>query len=154
MHIQGERYDLKDKVFDLAIGEPVRFQLYSSSTRLTDQPGELLEIDPTTMSPLPPLQTVLKMDNKKTKRTVPVKLEIELTEIGTLQANITTVESIDLPVGNPEDMPTAPNAENSHRWLLEFEARSSTDNAKTIGVAADLETLERVSSSRNVRVWR
>lgn len=140
----GERYDLKDKVFDLAIGEPVRFQLYSSSTRLTDQPGELLEIDPTTMSPLPPLQTVLKMDNKKTKRAVPVKLEIELTEIGTLQANITTVESIDLPVGNPEDMPTAPNAENSHRWLLEFEARSSTDNAKTIGVAADLETLGRV----------
>ncbi len=80
-----------------------------------------------------------------------MKLEIELTEIGTLQANITTVESIDLPVGNPEDVPTAPNAENSHRWLLEFEARSSTDNAKTIGVAADLETLERVSSSRNVR---
>jgi hypothetical protein len=140
----GDRFDLKDKVFDLAVGEPVRFQLLSSSTRLTDRPGDLVEIDALTMSALPPLQTVLKLDNKKTRLTVPVQLDIELSEIGTLQANITTIEQVDSPALSGGEVLPDRDREKGFRWVLEFEARASTDETKTSGVAADEDTLVRV----------
>lgn len=140
----GERFDLKNMVFDLAVGEPVRFQILSSSTRLTDRPGDLVEIDAASMTSMPALQTVLKMDNRKTKRLVPVKLDIELTEIGTLQANISTEDSIDPIDAMTEGLPESRNEKRSFRWVLEFEARSSTDESKSAGIAADQETLDRV----------
>jgi hypothetical protein len=140
----GERFDLENMVFDLAVGEPVRFQILSSNTRLTDRPGDLVEVDTAGMTTMPALQTVLKMDNKKTRRSVPVKLDIELTEIGTLQANISTVDLINSIDATTEESPASRDADKSYRWVLEFEARSSTDESKSAGIAADQETLERV----------
>lgn len=140
----GERFDLENMVFDLAVGEPVRFQILSSNTRLTDRPGDLVEVDAESMTSMPALQTVLKMDNKKTKRLVPVKLDIELTEIGTLQANISTVDTINPIDAMTEESPVSRDEKNSFRWVLEFEARSSTDESKSAGIAVDQETLEGV----------
>ena len=41
----GESIDLADQAFDLTISEPVEFAIYVSSTRLTDRPGEIVEVD-------------------------------------------------------------------------------------------------------------
>lgn len=140
----GERFDLENMVFDLAVGEPVRFQILSSNTRLTDRPGDLVDVDAATMTCMPALQTVLKMDNKKTRRSVPVKLDIELTEIGTLQANISTVATVDPAHAATDEAPALSEVEKNYRWVLEFEARLSTEESKSAGIATDQDTLERV----------
>ncbi|MFN7874605.1 MAG: Hsp70 family protein [Pirellula sp.] len=142
----GERFHLENMVFDLAIGEPVRFQILSSNTRLTDRPGDLVEIDSASMTTMPALQTVLKMDNKKAKRSVPVKLDIELTEIGTLQANVSTFEA-NLPSAENATETTEPEPNKSFRWVLEFEARSNTDDSKSASIATDQSTLDLVRQS-------
>lgn len=143
----GERFHLENMVFDLVVGEPVRFQILSSNTRLTDRPGDLVEVDTASMTSMPALQTVLKMDNRKTRRSVPVKLDIELTEIGTLQANVSTVEATE-PARTENASDTAQTQpDKSFRWVLEFEARSSTDDTRSAGIATDQDTLDRVRQS-------
>ena len=56
----GQDIELADRQFDLLVSEPVEFPLYTSSIRLTDQPGELVPVDPEQMTALPPIRTVLK----------------------------------------------------------------------------------------------
>ncbi len=143
----GERFHLENMVFDLAVGEPVRFQILSSNTRLTDRPGDLVEIDTASMTSMPALQTVLKMDHRKTKRLVPVKLDIELTEIGTLQANVSTVEATEPALAENASDTAQTQPDKSFRWVLEFEARSSTDDTRSAGIATDQDTLDRVRQS-------
>ncbi|XZE22438.1 Hsp70 family protein [Pirellulaceae bacterium SH449] len=141
----GERFALEGMVFDLAIGEPVRFQLLSSNTRLTDRPGDLIEIDPATMNNMPPLQTVLRIDSRKSKRTIPVELDIELTEIGTLQALLTATNEIDGVstglVSSPSDI--LGDSDRPMQWILEFEARASTEQTRSAGMVADQESLNK-----------
>lgn len=81
----GEVIDLPEKTFALRIREPVEFPLFVSSTRLTDQPGELVAVDPTEIAALPPIRTVLAAGKKsQPAETIPVRLHARLTEIGTL----------------------------------------------------------------------
>jgi len=47
---EGQEVEVKDKEFVLLIGEPVSFPLYTSSTRLLDQVGDLLPITSGSMS--------------------------------------------------------------------------------------------------------
>ena len=41
----GQSIELPKRQFDLLVSEPVEFPLYTSSIRLTDQPGELIAVD-------------------------------------------------------------------------------------------------------------
>lgn len=141
----GERFALKGMVFDLAVGEPVRFQLLSSNTRLTDQPGNLVEIDLASMNNMPPLQTVLRIDSRKSKQTVPVELEIELTEIGTLQVLLTATNEIDRVSKGRESNPSNNGGvcDPPMQWMLEFEARASTEQTKSAGMVANQESINK-----------
>jgi hypothetical protein len=97
--------------FDLRIGEPVRFPLYCSSTQLTHNFGDLVDIDLQSMSPMPPIQTVLDRGRGRRRESIPVVLESELTEIGTLAMRVVTRDDF-------------ADAEGSARWNLEFDVRS------------------------------
>ena len=103
----GSTVELKDHRFDLLVSEPVEFPLFVSSTRLTDQPGDLIPIDPEQLKALPPIRTVLKAKPRDTTGRLTVILEGHLTEIGTLEL--------------------ACREESGNRtWRLQFDVRSAT----------------------------
>jgi molecular chaperone DnaK (HSP70) len=104
---EGQSVDLSGRVFNLRIRQPVAFPLYVSSKRTTDQPGELLPIDPLEIHALPPISTVLRSGKKMEAESVDVMLHVKLTEIGTLDLWCTEVS------GN-------------RSWKLQFDVRSAT----------------------------
>lgn len=90
----------------LEVGSPVQFPLWVSSTRLADAAGDLVAIDPQSLTPLPPIRTVLVRGRRRGQQTIEVVLETELSEIGTLGLYCV-------------------DAESSHRWRLEFDIRAT-----------------------------
>lgn len=103
----GQDISLDALKLDLTISQPVEFSLFVSSTRLTDQPGEIVTVNPEQMKALPPIRTVLRTDRKNQTGTVPVTLHAHLSEIGTIELWC-----------------QSENAE--HRWRLQFDVRSAT----------------------------
>jgi molecular chaperone DnaK (HSP70) len=102
---EGQRVRLGERVFQLTLGRPVRFPLFSSTSDRVERAGDVTP-QSEDMNPLPPIHTVLK-SAQKTAGSVPVHLEASLTEIGTLE--LWCVSN-----SNPE------------QWRLEFELRGST----------------------------
>lgn len=93
-----------DRLFSLLPNRPVSFQLFHSNTRLGDFPGSLIPIEDEGLAPLASVQTVLRYGKQK-EVTLPVKLEVSLTEIGTLELWLASTIS-------------------DHRWKLEFQLRA------------------------------
>ena len=100
-----------EQVFSLRPNQPISFTLLTSHTRIDDQKGKLIRIDPDEMQALPPIQTILRFGKKKInaseKDSIPVKLGIQLTEIGTLALWLESQVS-------------------EHEWNLEFQVASAT----------------------------
>jgi hypothetical protein len=99
-----------DRDFVLLTNRPVRFALFSSTTRI-DAPGELVAVgdglpdmtaDGSDLLELPPLVTVLRARGRKE---VTVRLEVRITELGALEIHALDRESTD-------------------RWRLSFDLRS------------------------------
>ncbi len=114
----------------LQLGLPVQFPLWVSSTRLSDQAGDPVTIDPAVLSPLPPIRSVLLRGKQKREDRIAVRMEAELSEIGTLA--VYCVE-----------------AQSGKRWRLDFDVRSTmhTDREAHSGSGesqgiVDPETLE------------
>jgi hypothetical protein len=97
--------------FELRVGEPVQFPLFCSSTQLTHRFGELVDVDLQTMTPMPPIQTVLDWARGRRRESIPVVLETALTEIGTLAMRVVTQADFAA-------------REGAARWNLEFDVRS------------------------------
>ncbi|MEZ9233129.1 Hsp70 family protein [Vibrio amylolyticus] len=117
---EGQEIRLSGRKFSLTLGEPVRFNLLTSThDRLANnveaQNGLLVDIDPDLYSPLPPYITTLEGEpdaslHENQKERVEVQLACQLTEVGTLQLECVAAES-------------------NKRWNLEFEVRNqSTDD--------------------------
>ena len=102
----------EDRKFEVLTNQPVSFELYSSSFRSGDRCGDVLPIDET-LTPLPPLQTVIQFGQKGKKTTLPVAIEAEYTEMGVLALWCRSLSS-------------------NHRWRLQFQLRD-TEAAQTIG---------------------
>lgn len=102
----GESIQL-ERQFTLRLFEPVEFPLFTSSTRLTDVPGELVPLDPEQMKSLAPIRTVLRTRRKGERQSIPVELHARLTEIGT----------VELWCGE---------ADGERQWRLQFDVRSAT----------------------------
>jgi hypothetical protein len=102
----GQTIEL-DRQFDLLVSEPVEFPLYTSSTRLTDSPGEVVAVDPEQMTALPPIRTALKTRTRRERGAVAVKLHARLTEIGTLELWCSELAG-------------------ERTWRLQFDVRSAT----------------------------
>lgn len=103
----GQSFTLEDREFLLTISQPVEFSVYVSSIRLADQPGQILPIDSEQMTALPPIRTVLRAKSRNEKRDVSVKLQIGLTEIGTI--DLACLEK-----------------KTDRSWKLQFDIRSTT----------------------------
>jgi len=103
----GQEVDLTSRRFELLVSQPIEFPLYVSSTRLTDKPGDLVEVDAEQIKTLPPIRTVLKQGKLKEAASVTVVLQAKLTEIGTLDL-------------------WCRKADGKRSWKLLFDVRSAT----------------------------
>jgi molecular chaperone DnaK (HSP70) len=88
---------------------PVRFPLFSSSTRLDDKPGDVV-LDRDELSELPPLTAVLPHGRRGDAKRVRVRVGAVLNEIGTLDLWLDTHDG-------------------SHRYPLSFDLRAVTGTA-------------------------
>src|SRR5690606_8796301 len=86
---RGSENVVSEHTFSLLPNAPVSFQLYHSHTRLGDEPGSILLCEEEEMTPLPPIQTVLRFGSSHQER-IPVKLLVQLTEIGTLELRLSS----------------------------------------------------------------
>ena len=102
----GQMFELSKRTFQLAVSQPVEFSLFSSSTRLADQAGDLLPIDREQMTPMPPIRTVLKTRSRNETGEIPVHLRVHLTEVGTIELWCQQVDS-------------------ERNWRLQFDIRSA-----------------------------
>ncbi len=102
----------EDRKFEVLTNQPVSFDLYSSSFRSGDRCGDVLSIDET-LTPLPPLQTVIQFGQKGKKATIPVAIDAEYTEMGVLALWCRSLSS-------------------NHRWRLQFQLRE-TDIVERVG---------------------
>ena len=115
----GREVLLKDRTFALRLGQPVRFQLFSSVADAAGiepaQPGELVALNGEAFIRLPPLVNVLHAaptpsttgQPASRQAQIPVQLTTSLTEVGSLELHCVSL------------------ADPSQRWRLEFDLRQS-----------------------------
>ncbi len=98
---EGEKLSLP-KTFKVLTNRPVKFPLYTSSTR-NDSLGDVVELDEN-FAELPPLSTTLKFGRKSGLKEIPVRIEVLLSEVGVLETYCCSLET-------------------PHRWRLQFNLR-------------------------------
>ncbi|MBE3667624.1 molecular chaperone DnaK [Vibrio navarrensis] len=112
---EGQEIRLTGRRFALTLGEPVRFNLLTSThDTLTNQTaiqnGVMVNVDADIFAPLHPYIVTLQSDgadlHANQKERVEVQLACQLTEVGTLKMECVSVE------------------DDSKRWALEFEVRN------------------------------
>ena len=103
----GQNLDLIDRQLELKISQPVEFSLFYSSTRLTDQPGDVVTVQAEQMKALPPIRTVLRTERRNESGSIPVTLHAHLSEIGTIDLSCRQINT-------------------DRRWRLQFDVRSAT----------------------------
>src|SRR5262249_31952515 len=102
-HEEGQTVELGNRTFDLMLGRPVQFPLFTPTSARVVSSGDIVTVTGD-LHPLPPIHTVLKSAEGKTGH-VPVHLRAILTEIGTLE--LWCVSDV------PDRL--------EERWRLEFE---------------------------------
>ncbi len=130
---EGREVLIAQPVFELALGEPVLFPMYSSTVRGDDMPGDILRPGATQLLRLPTLHTILRGGKRAGVKRVPVTLAAKCTEIGTLELSCVSAE------GN--------------RWRLEFNVRDTArpDSSDADGVTLlDLFPEERVAAASDL----
>src|SRR2546422_1261257 len=106
---EGQEVEISGRKFNLTLGRPVQFPLFTSTSDRVAASGEIVAVGEDLHS-LPPIHTVLKSSENKTGQ-VPVHLRALLTEIGTLQ--LWCVSETD-----------------NDQWRLEFELRGSAASTR------------------------
>ena len=102
---EGDTVDLSGRTFNLRLGRPVQFPLFTSTSERVVTAGEIVQVADD-LHALPPIHTLLKGEEGKTGQ-IPVHLRASLTAIGTLE--LWCVSDV-----------------SSEQWRLEFELRGST----------------------------
>ena len=100
----GREIPLAEHTFALRVGQPVRLNLLYSTADTSYTPGQIVDVTGDTFRPLPPVATVVTGTDTGPGE-IPVRLAVQLTEIGTLQT-----------VCYAPDHP-------DQRWHLEFQLR-------------------------------
>jgi molecular chaperone DnaK (HSP70) len=101
---EGQDVRLDQPELELALGQPVRFPLYTSTVRAGDKAGDVLHLQRDQLLQLPPLQTVLRGGKRSGMKRVPVTLAARSTAIGTLELFCVAKDGV-------------------NRWRLEFNVR-------------------------------
>ncbi|MCS6898263.1 MAG: hypothetical protein RMJ98_00805, partial [Myxococcales bacterium] len=107
-----------EQTFSLTVGRPARFELFASSGEREDPPGAVVAIDPEEFSRLPPVEGALE---GVARGEIPVRVEGELTELGTLE-----VACVELNTATPR------------HFRLAFQLRPPADDASTASVPASV----------------
>lgn len=105
---EGFEATLDQPAFEVLTNQPVSFQVRSSSTRLGDRLGDVVNLDESETTPLPPVRTILRFGKKSTAQNLPVRLAVRLTEIGTLELWCRSLKT-------------------PHQWQLQFDVRQERD---------------------------
>lgn len=113
---EGQSCQITQHTFEVLARQPVAFPLYSSTVRKQDRAGDLVEIQEEEMLALPLVQTVLQVGRKAKNQQIPVCIEANLTEIGTLELWLTATDS-------------------DRRWKLQF---STSTDAPPLAVSSPL----------------
>ena len=100
---EGSTIVLPEMSFEVLTNQPVGFNLFSSSFRSGDKSGDVVVVDDT-LTAMTPLQTVIRFGKQGEKRRIPVTIEPEYTELGTLAM-------------------WCRSSIGSHRWKLQFQLR-------------------------------
>ncbi len=108
----GERYQTSDHPLQLHLGQPVQFPLWSSSTRLADRAGQMVEMCDHEAMKLPPIYTALTEGKRQQAKSIRVTIESELSEIGTIG-----MWCVDL--------------DSEKRWQLDFDIRSTLETDRS-----------------------
>ncbi|MEJ2656430.1 MAG: hsp70 family protein [Desulfobacterales bacterium] len=101
---EGTDIELQDRQFEVLTNQPVTFDIFSSSYRSGDRCGDLVAIDDS-LTPMPPIQTVIQYGKKGVRTRIPVRIAASYTETGSLALWCRSLVS--------------PN-----RWHLRFQLRS------------------------------
>jgi hypothetical protein len=107
---EGESVDLAERELDLVANRPVAFPLFTATDRTGERAGDLVDVTPGTLTPLPPLRTVVRFGKKVEERTLPVHVEARLSEVGTLELWLRSRTT-------------------EHRWRLELRLRDTVGGA-------------------------
>ncbi len=100
---EGSIIDLPDIKYEVRANEPVAFKVYSSSYRSEDRPGDIFPVD-ASFAVMAPLQTIIRFGKTGQRKTIPVTIGAEYTEMGTLSMYCRSEVS-------------------DHKWKLEFQLR-------------------------------
>ncbi len=103
---EGETTRIEGHDLELLANRPVAFPLFTATDRSGERAGDLIPLARDAFTPLPPIRTVLRFGRKLEERALPVQLESQLTEIGTLAL-------------------WCRSRTTEHRWRLEFRLRDT-----------------------------
>lgn len=107
---EGESVEIKEREFELVANRAVAFPLFTATDRTGERAGQVIAVEPGALTPLPPIRTVLRFGRKLAEATLPVHLEVRLSEIGTLEV-------------------WCRSRTTDHRWRLEFRLRADAPAA-------------------------
>jgi hypothetical protein len=108
---EGTVAEMPPHELGLVVGEPVRFRFFGSSVRRDDHAGtELERFDGAELEELAPIEISLPAEGRSEGDVVPVRLESQVTAIGTLRLDA---------------VPMSPRAPDE-RWKLELEVRNKS----------------------------
>ena len=130
---EGVEIHLDQLNFQALANQPAAFRLFTSSTRVGDQLGDIVQLDAAEMTVLPPIRTALRFGKKDDARQIPVNLAVRLTEIGTLEL-------------------FCESKSTKHRWQLQFDVRQDADisgDAQSVGETVDQELID--AAQRRIR---
>jgi hypothetical protein len=116
-HEEGQPVELASQPFELTLGRPVQFPLFSTTSDRLDRPGDVVDLGDEFRA-LPPIHTLFKSAEAR-PAAVPVHLHAVLTELGTLE--LACVRS-----------------DHRERWRLEFELRGTTAASRAFSVTESL----------------
>jgi hypothetical protein len=107
---EGTSADVPSGEIGLVVGEPATFRFFSSSTRKTDQPGDLLPSwDEGELAETDSLEALLPRDDAIEDDFVPVRFHCHITELGVFEL-------------------WCQSAKSNNRWKLEFSVRKDAES--------------------------
>jgi len=81
---EGTTASLPDRTFGLIVGQPVEFKFFASTLRPEDRMGDTVDNWEDTIEPVTTLSTEMEAPGLDPGTLIPVRLETEITEVGTL----------------------------------------------------------------------
>ena len=134
----GQTVRIDQHPLTVKLKTPVKFPLYVSSRRTTDQAGDIVTLETESFTPMPPMRTVLTAGKTATQTSVRVSLSAHLSELGTLDLAI--VETA-----------------GSRSWKLGFDLRAATRTDLTFhegqGERSGVMDQARVDAATEVLRW-